>query len=178
MVHKIKKFLKVFYDAGYHTVHDDGIEHAGYLSFLALLAIFPALIFLLALASNLGNQSYGMEFINQLYGIMPASISEILSPKIAEILSGPPQGILTIAIIGMLWTSSGAVEGIRTILNRVYHVTNTPHFLLRRALSVLQFIVLIFIVLIAMFFLTLAPVILDIRFAVRHCAFIYCSAQH
>ena len=61
-----------------------------------------------------------------------------------------------------LWTASGAVEGIRTILNRVYHVTKPPHYLLRRALSILQFIILIFIVLIAMFFLTLAPALLAV----------------
>ena len=105
MVYKIKKFLKVFYDAGYRTVYDDGIEHAGYLSFLALLAIFPAIIFLLALASNLGNQSYGLDFIKQLYSIMPASVSATFAPKIDEVLSGPPQGILTIAIIGIFMDS-------------------------------------------------------------------------
>lgn len=171
MLNKTKKFLKIFYDAGYQTVHDDGIEHAGYLAFLALLSIFPFLIFLFAVAAELGKQDYGFDFIKELYSILPSNVVSGLAPTVNEILSGPPQGLLTIAIIGIIWTASGAVEGIRTILNRAYRVKNPPHYIFRRALSILQFIVFTLIMIIAMFFLTVIPsilIMLENKFVIFH----------
>jgi membrane protein len=156
----MKKFFKIFYDAGYNTVYDDGIEHAGYLAFLGLLALFPAIIFLFSIASIIGHQEYGIDIINQLYGILPKNITSEIEPIVKQILSGPPQGLLTIAVIGILWTASGAVEGTRTILNKAYNVTTPPNYFFRRGLSILQFIVFIFILIIAMFFLTIVPKII------------------
>ncbi len=166
----MRKFLKLFYKAGERTVTDDGIEHAGYLSFLAILSIFPSLIFMFTLAGSIGRQDYGAEFISQLSKILPVDVMNALTPSINEILSGPPQGILTIAIIGILWTASSAVEGVRNILNKVYRVKNPPHYLFRRGISILQFVILIFVVITAMFFLTVVPGIvenLEIKFRVN-----------
>lgn len=160
MLAKIKSFFKIFYDAGYNTIYDDGIEHAGYLAFLGLLALFPAIIFLFSIASIIGHQEFGVDIINQLYDILPKNITSEIEPIINQILSGPPQGLLTIAVIGILWTASGAVEGTRTILNKAYNVTTPPNYFLRRGLSILQFIIFIFILIIAMFFLTIVPKII------------------
>jgi membrane protein len=157
MWQKIKRILKIFYDAGYQTVHDDGIEHAGYLAFLGLLSMFPSLIFLFSIAADIGNKDYGVDFLQQIYAVLPSNVVSELKPTINQILSGPPQGLLTIAIIGVIWTASGAVEGFRTILNRVYRVKNPPHYLFRRALSIVQFILLSFIIIIGMFFITIIP---------------------
>ncbi len=158
---RFKKFLKIFYQAGYQTVHDDGIEHAGYLAFLGMLSIFPSLIFFFALAAGLGRADFGGEFISEIYRVLPKNIGEALSPRIDEILNGPPQGLITIAIIGIVWSASSAVEGLRTILNRIYHVKNPPRYIFRRLRSILQFIVFIFIITVAMFFLTIAPAITE-----------------
>jgi membrane protein len=151
----------VIYKAGYYTVMHDGIEHAGYLAFLALLSIFPFLVFMFSIAASLGRQEIGAEFIAELQLIFPDDVALALMPRINEIISGPPQSLLTIAIIGIIWTASSAVEGLRTILNRAYRVMNPPIYIYRRLLSIAQFIVLTFIVIVATFFLTFAPNIID-----------------
>lgn len=127
------------------TVQHDGIEHAGYLAFLGLLALFPFLVFMVAVIGVIGQGEAGTQFITALLQELPQNLTAALKPRIVEIVSGPPQGLLTVAIIGAVWTASSAVEGVRTVLNRAYRVQTPPAYLLRRSLSVLQLLVFTFI---------------------------------
>ena len=157
----LKKIGDVFYKSSYYTVMHDGIEHAGYLAFLALLSIFPFMVFVLAIAAAIGNIEIGAEFIAKFQQILPNDVALALMPRINEIITGPPQSLLTIAIIGMIWTASSAVEGMRTILNRAYMVMNPPIYIYRRLMSMLQFVILSFLVIVSMFFITFAPSLWD-----------------
>lgn len=121
-----------------NTINHDGIEHAGYLAFLGLLAMFPFLVLLVAVIGFLGEGEVGAQLVKTLVASLPGNLTEALRPRIEEIVSGPPQGLLTVSILGAIWTASSAVEGIRTILNRAYHVAAPPAYWFRRSLSVLQ----------------------------------------
>ncbi len=79
-------------------------------------------------------------------------------PRIDEITSGPPQGLLTVAILGAIWTSSSAVEGMRTVLNRAYKVSEPPHFFFRRMLSIGQILVFTLALITVMAILVFAPI--------------------
>lgn len=156
----IRKIGKCFYDASYWTVMHDGIEHAGYMAFLGLLSFFPFLVFLVAVAGVLGQTQMGDNFVNNIViNYLPENILLALEPRINEILSGPPQGLLTIAIIGIIWTASSAVEGTRTILNRAYRVQTPPAYIWRRLLSIAQFLALIIVIIIGMTVMIFLPVI-------------------
>jgi len=148
-----------FYKAGYWTVQHDGIEHAGYLAFLGLLSVFPFLVFFVAIAGVIGEAQVGMEFVNFVTAHLPEHIISALKPRLNEIVEGPPQGLLTIAIIGVIWTASSAVEGTRTVLNRAYRVETPPAYIWRRLLSIAQFLALTALMILASFLLILAPVI-------------------
>lgn len=139
------------------TINHDGIEHAGYLAFLALLALFPFLVFMFALAGLLGQGETGASFITHVLHVLPAHITDAIRPRILEIVSGPPQGLLTVSIVGAIWTASSAVEGMRTILNRAYRVATPPAYWLRRSLSVVQLLIFTFITVIGMVLLVLIP---------------------
>lgn len=156
-----KTLGRVFYKSGYYTVMHDGFEHAGYLAFLTLLSIFPFLVFVFSVAGTIGNQEIGAGFLAEFQEFLPDDVALALLPRINEILSGPPQSLLTLAIIGMVWTASSAVEGVRTILNRAYRVTNPPVYIYRRLMSMLEFLILSTLVIVGMFFLTFAPSIWD-----------------
>lgn len=151
--------LHCFYKAGYHTVHHDGIEHAGYLAFLNMLALFPFLVLVAALAGFLGAGESGTQFIAELFKHLPAHIVAAIEPRIVEITSGPPQGLLTVSILGAIWTASSAVEGYRTVLNRAYHVGTPPAYLWRRLMSILQLLVFSFITLIGLLLIVTVPVL-------------------
>lgn len=148
-----------FYKAGYNTVYHDGIEHAGYLAFLGLIALFPFLVFVVALAGFIGEGQAGATFIQQVFDLLPEQVLPALQPRVAEIISGPPQGLLTVSILGAIWTASSAIEGYRTVLNRAYHVGTPPSYVLRRLLSIVQTLVLSFLMVVAMLMLVLLPII-------------------
>lgn len=142
------------------TIAHDGVEHAGYLAFLGLLAMFPFLVFMVAVIGVIGQGVAGATFITSLLQALPADITAALEPRIVEIVSGPPQGLLTVSILGAIWTASSAVEGLRTILNRAYHVHTPPAYLLRRSLSILQLLVFTFVMIVGMVLVVAIPLAL------------------
>ena len=142
------------------TIKQDGIEHAGYLAFLSILSLFPFLIFLSSIVTYFDNSEICNNLIHIVLNTLPNNISTSLLPRINEIINGPPQGLLSIAFIGIIWTASSAVEGLRTILNRAYRVTSPPDYIWGRLLSIAQFIVITLIISITLISLVLIPAIL------------------
>jgi membrane protein len=157
----LKKTLHCLYQALIDTINHDGVEHAGYMAFLALLALFPFLVFFVAIVGVIGESSIGTEFVAVLLDSLPIRVTEALNPRIQEIISGPPQGLLTLAIVGAIWTASSAVEGLRTILNRAYRVATPPAYIWRRMLSIVQFLVITILILIAMTVLVFLPLLIE-----------------
>ncbi len=169
MKSKWKLAKKKFFLLPYHifrssindTIRQNGIEHAGYLAFLSVLSFFPFLIFLFSIVTYFGDSEIFSRLIYVVLNNFPAHISSSLLPRINEIVNGPPQGLLTVAIIGIIWTASSAVEGLRTILNRAYRVPSPPDYIWGRLLSIIQFIAITLIISIAVVIFVLAPAILQ-----------------
>lgn len=153
-----RAILKSAYKACINTVQHDGIEHAGYLAFLGLLALFPFLVFTFSIMGFMGEGQAGAEFIKLLLSQLPPHMVRALEPRVAEIISGPPQGLLTISILGALWTSSSELEGYRTVLNRAYHVTTPPAYIWRRLLSIAQTLILSFVLVLLMLMIVVLPI--------------------
>jgi len=128
------------------TIRHDGIEHAGYLAFLLLLSFFPFLIFVISIIGIFSTSEAGMQVVEAIVTSVPKEMAQGLYPYINEIVSGPPHSLLTIAIIGVIWTASSSVEGCRTILNRAYRVAFPPPYILRRFFAILEFFVITFVI--------------------------------
>lgn len=161
MLTRIKNSLLLVYRAGDNLAENDGIELAGYLAFLELLSLFPFLVIIVATAGFFGQGELGVQFVNMLITHAPEDAVLAIKPRIEEIISGPPQALLTISILGALWTSSSAVEGFRTVLNRAYQVSEPPNYFFRRLLSILQIVLLTVIVMAVMLGLVVTPLILE-----------------
>lgn len=154
-----KKICKCLYNALVDAINHDGVEHAGYLAFLSLLSLFPFLVFLFAIAGFIGQTDVGLKLISIIVDnhIIPPGVLKALEPRFQEIESGPPQGLLTFAIVGAIWTASSAVEGLRTTLNRAYRVHTPPAYVLRRLLSIGQFLILAAVIIAVVMALIVAP---------------------
>lgn len=157
----IKNFCLLNFKAIRNLIRHDGVEHAGYLAFVTLLSFFPFLMFLMAVTGFIDKSDYGKDLINSLISIMPEDLILAIKPRIEEIISVPPKSLLTISILGMIWTSSSIVEGIKTILNRVYSIASPPAYIWRRLLSILQFFLLTAILIISSFTLILLPAVYE-----------------
>lgn len=110
-----------------------------------------------------GGDILATQIIYSTINSLPKDAADSLLPRVEEIVSGPPQSFLTIAIIGIIWTASSSVEGYRTILNRAYRVHLPPPYLLRRLISIMEFFVLTFSIAVGITIFVIAPSILDIK---------------
>ena len=145
------------YKAVDKMIEHDGVEHAGYMAFMMLMSIFPFFVFILAFTSFFGASELGELFLELSVQNLPAHSVESIKDHIEELLVAPPQGLLTLAILGTLWTSSSFVECLRTILNRVYEVKRAPNYILRRMLSIFQFLVISSAITLAMLLFVIIP---------------------
>ena len=125
---------------------------------MILLSIFPFLIFLLALTSFFGASELGENFVQLLLESMPERANDVIKNRINELGHTPPQSLMTLAIVGSVWTASSFVECLRTILNRVYEVTSPPNYIIRRILSIGQFLVISILITFAMFLFLIIPI--------------------
>ncbi len=155
---RIKEWALLCYRAGDHLADNHGVEMAGYLTFLSLLALFPYLVLIVSIAGLAGQGEMGRQFITLLLEHLPADAVRALRPRIEEITSGPPQGVLTFSVLGAIWTSSSAVETVRGILNRAYQVGKPPTYLWRRLMSIAQILLFTLVILLVMLLLVFAPI--------------------
>ena len=154
----MKKIIINLYQAIVKMIDHDGIEHSGYMSFMVLLSIFPFFIFILAFTGFFGASELGEKFIQLALENMPAQSIDSIRSRVKELMTTPPQGLLTLAIVGSLWTSSSFVECLRTILNRVYEIKSPPNYFLRRMLSIAQFLFISTMISLAMLLLIIIPI--------------------
>lgn len=148
------------YRAWRNLARNYGLEMAGYLTFLALLSIFPYVVLMASVASFVGQGETGRHLITYGLEYLPGDMVATLRPRIEEIISGPPTNILTFSILGAIWTSSSAVEAVRGMLNRAYQVRKPPAYLKRRLTSIGQVLLLTLLILSLIFIFVLVPILL------------------
>ncbi len=160
MTKRIIHWARLFYRAGDNMVDNFGIEMAGYLTFTLLLSIFPYLVLMVSAAGLVGQGETGREVIELVLAHLPSEAVATIRPRIVEIISGPPQGLLTFAILGAIWTSSSAIEGIRGMLNRAYRVPARHAYFARRFRSILQVLIFTLLILSVMLVLVITPIVM------------------
>lgn len=143
-------------------IKHDGVEHAGYLSFLLMLTIFPFLVFFMSILGFFGDVELSTKLLEIIMKSDWAEFITALKPRIIEITSTPPQSLLTIAIVSAIWTASSIFEGMRTVLNKAYRVHSYPAYIFRRLFSILEFSVAIIIIVVFLFVLVVLPSIWQI----------------
>jgi membrane protein len=101
-------------------VADDGLPLAGNIAYHTILAAFPFLIILTALAGFLGNGELARQVVTFLMDVGPRELIEPFVAEIESILSVPRTDFLSLGILLTLWTASGGVDSVRIGLNRAY----------------------------------------------------------
>lgn len=151
------KLLKCISNSVSDMIYHDGIEHAGYLSFLVMLSIFPFLFFFMAIIGTIGDETLANKLVEIIMASSWAKFIDALKPRILELITTPPHGLLTIAIISAIWTASSIFEALRTVLNRAYRVTSAPGYVFRRLVSIIEFFAAVILVVILVSTLIVIP---------------------
>jgi membrane protein len=109
---------------GKEVIDDDCLGMSAQLAYFLALALFPALIVLVSLVSYLP-WSVLDSLVSAIDRVAPGEIVKLVRDQITELANGNNGGLLTIGVLGALWTSSSAVVSIVSTLNRAYEVTES-----------------------------------------------------
>ena len=115
---------------------DNCLGLAAQLAFYFLMALFPALLFLVALIGYLPIENALSELLVALGSIAPQQLVELLRGQLAQIADGSHASLLTLGIVGAIWSSSAAMVAIIDALNRAYDVTEWRPWWKRRLVAI------------------------------------------
>ncbi|HKY70544.1 MAG TPA: YihY/virulence factor BrkB family protein [Nitrospira sp.] len=101
---------------------DELLGRAAQLSYYALLALFPALIFLTALMGLFSVESFMPELMSYLRNVLPADALSMVQRFLTQVAEGSGANILSLGALGALWASSSGVTAIMDALNVVFGV--------------------------------------------------------
>jgi membrane protein len=140
------------------VIEDDCFGMAAQLAYYFALALFPALIFVVALVSYLPFDVLD-NLIAMIDRVAPTEISRLIHDQIRELMQGQNGGLLTIGVLGAVWTSSSALVSIVATLNRAYDVTESRPWWKVRLVSILLTIGLVLFMISALVLLFAGPLI-------------------
>jgi membrane protein len=104
---------------------DNCLGLAAQLAYYFFLALFPALLFLVALASFFPVANL-MDTITAMLGrVAPYEALKLIQDRIVKISQDKNGGLLTIGMIGTIWSSSSGVTAIIDTLNQAYDIQET-----------------------------------------------------
>lgn len=103
----------------------DGLNLAAGLAFYFLLAIFPAVLFVTALASFFPLLPATIRIVTTLSSVAPREVLVIIAQQLLRISEAHHGGLLTAGFLGSLWGGSSALTSTFSILNALYGIHET-----------------------------------------------------
>jgi len=104
---------------------DDLLGWSAQISYYFFLALFPALILLVAVASFFPIEHFADTVLSILMRIAPEDVLSLVSRQLMVIAETHSAGLLTFGIIGTVWTASAGMQTLIRTLNFAYHVPET-----------------------------------------------------
>jgi len=104
------------------VIDDDVVGLAAELSFYFFLALFPAILFLLALASFFPLSNITDDVGRSLGPFVSSQVLELIQEQMRRLANHEDGGLLTFGVAGALWSSSAALVSIVSALNRAYDI--------------------------------------------------------
>jgi len=131
---------------------DDVLNRAAILSFYFLLALFPLLLFLIALLGSFADSGTELRhnLLTYLRAIVPVSASDLINTTVEEISQKSSGGKLSFGLVTSLWFASSGMGAIIEGLNVAYDVKETRAWWKRTLLAILLTIALAVLIITAL----------------------------
>jgi membrane protein len=113
---------EIFKRTAKETLEDDVLSLAAELAYYFFLALFPALLFLVALAGYFPIENLIDDIIGRMSRFAPRDVLVIVRDQITKIASGENGGLLTLGMLLTLWSSSAGMMAIINTLNKAYDI--------------------------------------------------------
>ena len=105
------------------AIEDDVLGLAAQLAYYFFLALFPAILFLLALASFFPLANLTDDIGRLLAPIASPQVVQLIQEQMRRLANNENGGLLTFGVVGALWSSSAALVSIVGALNRAYDIS-------------------------------------------------------
>lgn len=154
--------MRITVDAFRHFLADDGWAIASHIALSTLMAMFPFLIVVTALAGFFfGSKQLADEAARILLEAWPKEVAGPIAFDIAGVLTETRTGVLTFGVLFALYFASSGVESLRIGLNRAYDMSEPRSWWLLRLESIAYVLVAAVAILAFSFLVVLAPLIWD-----------------
>ncbi|CAA9419618.1 MAG: Inner membrane protein YihY, formerly thought to be RNase BN [uncultured Rubrobacteraceae bacterium] len=123
-------------------VRDDALGLAAQLAYYLILAIFPFILFLVAVLDAFGSSS--PQFVDELFEylrtVMPAQVFDLIETYTERSLRNEDTapGLLSVGILGSIWATSNTFSALINALNRAYDVQETRPFWKVKGIAILM----------------------------------------
>jgi membrane protein len=118
---RARSILATIADAGTQFSRNDGLAMASHVALSLVIALFPFLICVAALAALLGAGRISTHIIHLLFDFWPEGVAGPLAREADKVLI-PRRNVLTISIVLTLLVATNGVESLRIALCRAYGV--------------------------------------------------------
>ncbi|WP_208591644.1 YihY/virulence factor BrkB family protein [Gracilibacillus suaedae] len=126
---------------------DDVPGLAAQLSYFFLLSLFPFMIFLITLIGYLPFDEINvMNFIST---YAPEQIVTMLNDNLVQIMNNRNGGLLSIGIIGTLWSASNGINALVRSFNKAYNIEEERSFIVMRGISIILTIAMLLVISVA-----------------------------
>jgi membrane protein len=110
----------------WHEISEDKLATgAAALSYFLVLALFPALIFLLSLLPYVPIANVQQAMLDFMRQGLPREAGDIIMDLVARLGARERQGLLSIGLLGAIWAASSGVTSVMEQLNVTYDVTDS-----------------------------------------------------
>jgi membrane protein len=147
-------------DAFYSFNAADGWAISSHIALSSLMAMFPFLIVVTALAGFFGSRELADEAARILLEAWPKEVAAPIAMNIQDVLTNARGDVLTLGVVFAIYFASSGVESLRIGLNRSYGITERRNWLLLRVESIVYVLVGAVALLVFSFLVVLAPLIL------------------
>ncbi|OAH53049.1 ribonuclease [Domibacillus aminovorans] len=140
-----KTELRIFFKHLVRRIKVSDVPGVGaQMAYFFLLSIFPLLLFMVTLLGYLPIDPD--EIFNIIKDFAPADSLSMIQDTIQEVTTYQNGGLLSVGILGTIWSASNAMNAVIKGLNYAYDVKETRAFYHARGLSILLTFAFIFII--------------------------------
>src|SRR5271170_5620627 len=155
----IRLCFHVAFEAFLRFNRDDGWAIASHISLSVLMAMFPFLIVVTALAGFISSANLADEVARLIFAAWPREVAGPLAGEIHNVLTTTRGGVLTLGAVFAVYFASSGVESLRIGLNRAYGLTEQRSWWLLRLESIGYVLVSAIAFLALAFLVVLGPLI-------------------
>ncbi|MGM8213163.1 YihY/virulence factor BrkB family protein [Virgibacillus sp. W0430] len=142
---RMKLFVKQLYT---QIIEADVLGLSAQLAYFFLLSLFPFLLFLITLLGYLPiDENTVIDFLR---GYAPEEIITLIQANVTQLVYTKNGSLLSITIIGTLWSASNGVNAITRAFNQAYQVEEDRSFVVARLIAIALTIAMIVVISIAL----------------------------